>query len=59
MYSLIKKGLFSLDAEQAHGLTVKALNLVGHTRRSIYCKPYNIVQRERQKPVWESNLKIR
>ena len=31
MYSLIKKGLFSLDAEQAHGLTVKALNLVGHT----------------------------
>ncbi|MGR6981293.1 quinone-dependent dihydroorotate dehydrogenase [Testudinibacter sp. P27/CKL/0425] len=31
MYSFIKKGLFSLDAEQAHNFTVKTLGLVGKT----------------------------
>ncbi|SMB81281.1 dihydroorotate oxidase A [Pasteurella testudinis DSM 23072] len=31
MYSLIKKGLFSLEAEQAHNFTVKALGMIGKT----------------------------
>lgn len=31
MYSLIRKGLFSLDAEQAHNFTVKSLSLIGKT----------------------------
>lgn len=31
MYSLIRKGLFSLDAEQAHNFTVKTLGILGKT----------------------------
>ncbi|TNH04486.1 quinone-dependent dihydroorotate dehydrogenase [Testudinibacter sp. TR-2022] len=31
MYSFIKKGLFSLDAEQAHNVTLKTLGMIGKT----------------------------